>query len=104
MERRGKICLFVLCLPLAFGLFSILPASKSFKQFKRYMLTKNLRHKTTTKLSKRGKKPVVKDEERERRKTKEREREKIKKGAFQKVKKRIVLKAKRGQRTVKRVL
>ena len=40
------------------------------------MLTKNLRHKTTTKLSKRGKKPAVKDEERERRKTKEREREK----------------------------
>ena len=90
MERRGKICLFALCLlpclPLALGLFLILPASKSFKQFKRYMLSKNLRHKTTTKLSKRGKKPAVKDEERERRKTKEREREKVKKRAVQRQK------------------
>ena len=53
MERREKICLFVPCLlprlPLTFGLLSILPASKSFKQFKRYMLLKNL--KTNYKLN-----------------------------------------------------
>ena len=54
IERRGKICLFfVLACFLAclrpFGLFSILPANKSFKQFKRYMLLKNL--KTNYKLN-----------------------------------------------------
>ena len=41
MERRGKIVFLFLL--KAFGLFSILPANKSFKQFKRYALVKTLK-------------------------------------------------------------
>ena len=42
------------CLLKAFGLFSILPANKSFKQFKRYALIKILKTKNYKLGSERG--------------------------------------------------
>ena len=90
-RRRGEksFCSFctsclLSCLLLAFGLFSIPPANKSFKQFKRYALVNTLNTNYKLNSRKRGQKPAMKKEERERRKTKEKGTENMGKRAIQK--------------------
>ena len=98
MERRGKFCLFVLACLRPFGLFSILPTNKSFKQFKRYALIKISKTKNYKLDSERG----VKTSDERKRKREKKNQEKVKKRAVLNVKKRAVQRQKEGCKTVKK--
>ena len=68
------------CLLLAFGLFSILPVNKSFKQFKRYALIKILKTKNYKLDSKRGVKTSDERGGKREEKNQEKGKEKVKRG------------------------
>ena len=53
-REEGRFVFFVLVCLRPFGLFSIPPANKSFKQFKRYVLLKNLKTNYKQTSQKRG--------------------------------------------------
>ena len=108
-RRRGEksFCSFctsclLSCLLLAFGLFSVSPAIKSLKQFTRYALVKILKTNYKLKSRKRGQKPAMKKEEKERRKTKEEEREKVGKRAVLNEGKGLSKRHKEGYKIVKK--